>query len=1033
VAICALTTLPALAQTGGLTVTVEGADGRPLTDATVVLSNKSGHVKTTALATDEQGLAAFPVLRSGGGYKIEVAHPDYGTLRLVELRVQINQNTRIPVRLSRETQERVEVTASVDVVELNQTQASTRFTDEFIQGLPVANRFYQNILTLAPGVEDADGDGNPTVHGSRSRDFKAVVGGVSNVDPLTGQWMSRVNPNSIEEMEIITAGAGVEFGRAQGGYVRVIQKQGSNEFEGVFDFLWRSSELDKITDHSNVTEPTFDSYQTGFQVSGPIVKDKLWYRLSHEWIEREDPVDTITGTEIVETSSATHADQITWQVSPRNKMAFSFQSDPLEIDNFGVSSVIPPESSQRREWDGDTYSVTWSSPYSAKIFIESQVAWQDLNVGIFPSTTGIPNDCVIGNAALEEAPCLDSSLARTSGSGARTLDDHRQRFTVRSDLTAYVGRFLGASHQIKAGFIVENERYFRSLEQRAKTRLYVIPPFTLEDGMVLEPGTFLAAEIAVPKTAEIRATGISWGLYVEDQLKPMDNMVVTLGLRFDREEISAQGHEPFDPREEQAKFFGLLDQNVPAHTATQNSFTAFEGTVDLVNQLATILGVPDAEILRQLSPLSVESSFWHNTRSVGDIRLINDNPAPYLGLAWDPWANGKTKFAVVASRHYNNIPLGVPLIELEPVITDLTFRVNSKTRFVTRPFSGVNLGLSTKTVDRELKTPYQDELYLSFERELWQETSLKLSYIKREYRDQLQDVDINRFTGDFGACVWATVASPSPIKPLLPQDGVDPELLPGDGIVDDCVGNTEAVPGNDALGQTLFLQRPDGVKDLYVANPGWVDVLLLGNFNSADYDALVLELVRRQFRGWEMQFSYTWSESQGDGEDFLQEFGNDNALLDDERGYQSDDRRHVVKWNATTIIPWGLRLGGALSWRSGLPFSILTEELSFDAVPPPYQNLGAGVPARPRQRYATGARNDQRNDSYWNLDVRLAREFKISRDAQIQLTVEVFNVFNDQTYTIYNPALGLGRQLNGGNEAFLRQGRSWQLGFKVAF
>jgi hypothetical protein len=206
------------------------------------------------------------VLRSGGGYKIEVAHPDYGTLRLVELRVQINQNTRIPVRLSRETQERVEVTASVDVVELNQTQASTRFTDEFIQGLPVANRFYQNILTLAPGVEDADGDGNPTVHGSRSRDFKAVVGGVSNVDPLTGQWMSRVNPNSIEEMEIITAGAGVEFGRAQGGYVRVIQKQGSNEFEGVFDFLWRSSELDKITDHSNVTEPTFDSYQTGFQV-----------------------------------------------------------------------------------------------------------------------------------------------------------------------------------------------------------------------------------------------------------------------------------------------------------------------------------------------------------------------------------------------------------------------------------------------------------------------------------------------------------------------------------------------------------------------------------------------------------------------------------------------------------------------------------------------------------------------------------------------------------------------------------------------
>ena len=42
------------------------------------------------------------------------------------------------------------------------------------------------MLTLAPGVQDADGDGNPNVHGSRDRDFKAEVGGVSNVDPLTG-------------------------------------------------------------------------------------------------------------------------------------------------------------------------------------------------------------------------------------------------------------------------------------------------------------------------------------------------------------------------------------------------------------------------------------------------------------------------------------------------------------------------------------------------------------------------------------------------------------------------------------------------------------------------------------------------------------------------------------------------------------------------------------------------------------------------------------------------------------------------------
>jgi Ca-activated chloride channel family protein len=103
-------------------------------------------------------------------------------------------------------------------------EQTTKFTDEYVQPPPVPGRFYENVLSLAPGTQDADGDGNPNVHGSRTRDFKAEVGGVANVDPLTGQYMSQVDPNPIEEMEAITAGAGVEFSRAQGGFANVVGK-----------------------------------------------------------------------------------------------------------------------------------------------------------------------------------------------------------------------------------------------------------------------------------------------------------------------------------------------------------------------------------------------------------------------------------------------------------------------------------------------------------------------------------------------------------------------------------------------------------------------------------------------------------------------------------------------------------------------------------------------------------------------------------------------------------------------------------------
>ena len=47
--------------------------------------------------------------------------------------------------------------------------------------------------------------------------------------------------------------------------------------------------------------------------------------------------------------------------------------------------------------------------------------------------------------------------------------------------------------------------------------------------------------------------------------------------------------------------------------------------------------------------------------------------------------------------------------------------------------------LSAKLVDRNLRTPYQDELVASFERALWTETSIRLRYVRREFRDQFQD------------------------------------------------------------------------------------------------------------------------------------------------------------------------------------------------------------------------------------------------------------------------------------------------------
>ena len=274
-----------------------------------------------------------------------------------------------------------------------------------------------------------------------------------------------------------------------------------------------------------------------------------------------------------------------------------------------------------------------------------------------------------------------------------------------------------------------------------------------------------------------------------------------------------------------------------------------------------------------------------------------------------------------------------------------------------------------------------------------------------------------------------------PVVEVGPNDpDYNPAYAPGDGILDDCAGELEFFGGdpNDTT-DDINLENPDGIADLYVQNPGWGNIFFVGNLNEIDYEAYELRLVRRQYRNWELQGSNVWSESIGNGEDFNQALGDDRTLAEDERGYQADDQRHVVRVSATTVTPWGFRIGGSMSWQSGLPYSIQQRKLSYDAISPVFQGLGADGAARRRTTYPTGVRNDERNVSWWDFNLRVSREFTLGRGVNGQASVEVFNLFNDGTYQVFSPLARSGQQVNGINEAIQRFGREWQLGLRLAF
>jgi len=100
----------------------------------------------------------------------------------------------------------------------------------------------------------------------------------------------------VQEYSVITNNYSAEFGRASGGVVNVTTKAGTNKFHGgVWDFNrlsaatsnsygndaanWAAAQQDLPTSPKG----TYTRNQYGFQVAGPVWKDKLFFEATTEW------------------------------------------------------------------------------------------------------------------------------------------------------------------------------------------------------------------------------------------------------------------------------------------------------------------------------------------------------------------------------------------------------------------------------------------------------------------------------------------------------------------------------------------------------------------------------------------------------------------------------------------------------------------------------------------------------------------------------------------------------------------------------
>ncbi|HET8947774.1 MAG TPA: carboxypeptidase regulatory-like domain-containing protein [Candidatus Polarisedimenticolia bacterium] len=384
---------------GGIRGRVVDAAGQPLAGVAISVSSRTLQIDQPMGRSDAQGRFQGIALDPAGDYLVKASLAGYATVAAPDVAVRAGQMTTVTIALPPESsvREHVKVTGTASPVDLEERGLTTHLSSEFIDNLPILGRNYQEVLTLSPGVSDVDGDGNPNIHGARDTDVGTYVDGVNTTDPLTGKVGAQLNIESIQEIEVKTAGASAEFGRAQGGFANILTKSGGNEFEGAFKFFWRGSALDgdgagqdSSQLHGGVGEVglrdlTFNDYLPFLSLSGPIVKDKAWYFATIEYIQKELPVNAVTQAFVTGLHEKRAFLKGTWQVTANTRLVGTVNYDPQEFTNQGLNSLTLQEAGYTLTAGGPVYTARGTTVLSPSAALETTVSYLDGRPRIEPN------------------------------------------------------------------------------------------------------------------------------------------------------------------------------------------------------------------------------------------------------------------------------------------------------------------------------------------------------------------------------------------------------------------------------------------------------------------------------------------------------------------------------------------------------------------------------------------------------------------------------------------------------------------------
>lgn len=291
--------------TGTISGTAKDEQGGILPGVAITVKHVDTGMTRTAV-TDQEGRYVVPNLPLGD-YEVQAELGGFQTAIRSGLKLTVGREAVVDFTLKLgEMTEKIVVTGEAPLVDTTSSALYGLVDDKEIRDLPLNGRSFDQLALLQPGVVQArQGSKSITtgfglafsVSGARPNQSSYLLDG-TDINNLLDQPGSMagvlLGVEAVREFQILTSNFSAEYGRAAGGVVSSVTRSGTNEFHGsVFEFH-RNDNLDARNFFDLQGVPEFKRNQFGFSSGGPIIRNKTFFFGTYEGLKERLGVTRIT-------------------------------------------------------------------------------------------------------------------------------------------------------------------------------------------------------------------------------------------------------------------------------------------------------------------------------------------------------------------------------------------------------------------------------------------------------------------------------------------------------------------------------------------------------------------------------------------------------------------------------------------------------------------------------------------------------------------------------------------------------------------